>query len=73
MTGENPSSRANARDLGKISPFGRNEKARLLRVAQDMLCVFARDNPISSFEFLRPLRLILRFRLVFGCGSVALG
>jgi hypothetical protein len=26
VTGQGPSSRANARDLGKISPFGRNDK-----------------------------------------------
>ena len=28
VTGIGPSSRARARDLGKISPFGRNDKAR---------------------------------------------
>jgi hypothetical protein len=31
VTGQGPSSRANARDLRKISPFGRNDKARPLR------------------------------------------
>src|SRR3990172_12005382 len=32
VTGHNPSSRANARDLRKISPFGRNDIARTLRL-----------------------------------------
>ena len=32
VTGQGPSSRVNARDLRKISPFGRNDKARLLRL-----------------------------------------
>src|SRR3990167_440891 len=32
------------------------------------LCVFAGDIPSSFLRFLRPLRLIFRFRILFGCG-----
>jgi hypothetical protein len=53
--GQGPSSRANARDLRKISPFGRNDNAFLLcgsfDVAQDMLCAFARDIPSFGCGF----------------------
>jgi hypothetical protein len=41
VAGQGPSSRANARDLRKISPVDRNDNARALRlfdVAQGMLC-----------------------------------
>ena len=39
--GQGLSSRANARDLRKISPFGRNDKVRPLRLC----CAFARGIP----------------------------
>jgi hypothetical protein len=34
---------------------------------------FAGNIPISFLRFLRPLRLIFRFRILFGCGFAALG
>ena len=45
VTGQDPSFRANARDLRKISPFGRNDNARPLRLG-----VFAGDLPVFGCD-----------------------
>jgi hypothetical protein len=53
VTGQTPSSRANARDLRKISPFGRNDKNRPL-IAVLPRSAFSRYKQVSARYLVEP-------------------